>query len=200
VLYDFFQTGRYDKNMDFILTESPSMDILISSNLERLIYHIADCDSQKTAQLMKALSSHGAYDITNSMKANLEGFIGGWATEAETREAIYNVYQEGGYVIDTHTAVAASVYYSYLKEADDTSKTVVVSTASPYKFAKSVLGALKLKDIQEDDYEQAVLLKKVSKTEIPKAVEELRTAPVLHKKVCETNEMQAVVEDILKII
>lgn len=200
VLYDFFQTGRYDKNREFILTESPSMDILVSSNLERLIYHIADDDAQKTAELMKALSTQGAYEITDRMKANLEGFIGGWASEQETREAINQVYREHGYVMDTHTAVAASVYYRYAKETKDTARTVIVSTASPYKFAKSVLEALHKEDIPEDDYEQAELLKKVSGKEIPKAVEEIRTAPILHKKVCDKEKMQEVVKEVLKII
>ncbi|MDD3172394.1 MAG: threonine synthase [Herbinix sp.] len=200
VLFDFFETGRYDKNRDFILTESPSMDILVSSNLERLIYHIADNDSEKTEQLMKALSSNGVYEITDSMKAKLKGFIGGWASEENTREAIHQVYQENNYVIDTHTAVAASVYHGYVKETGDTTKTVIVSTASPYKFANSVLSALHTGEVPADDYEQAILLKKVSNTEIPNAVEEIRTAPVLHSKVCNICEMQINVEDILKII
>jgi threonine synthase len=200
VLFDFFQTGRYNKNRDFILTDSPSMDILVSSNLERLIYHIADCDSQQTAQLMKALSTQGEYQITESMKEKLNGFIGGWASERETCEAIHTVYSENEYVIDTHTAVAASVYHAYRKETSDATKTVIVSTASPYKFANSVLEALQVDEVPKDDYEQAFLLKKVSKTEIPKAVEEIRTAPVLHNKVCATSEMQTIVEDILKII
>jgi len=200
VLFDFFQSGRYDRNRDFLLTESPSMDILVSSNLERLIYQIADCDSVATVQFMNALSSNGVYEITDSMKANLESFIAGWATEKETREAIYKVYKENNYVIDTHTAVAASVYHRYTEETKDTAKTVIVSTASPYKFAKSVLGALGIADIPEDDYEQAILLKGVSGTTIPKAVEDIRFAPVLHKDICETEEMQRTVEYILKII
>jgi threonine synthase len=200
VLFDFFQTGCYDKNREFILTESPSMDILVSSNLERLIYHIADCDSQKTAEFMNALSSNGTYEITESMKANLEGFIGGWASEGETREAIQKVYSENVYVIDTHTAVAASVYQGYINETKDATKSVIVSTASPYKFAKSVLEALQIKEIPDDDYEQAILLNKVSNTKIPKAVEEIRSAPVLHTEVCETDKMQEIVENILKII
>jgi len=200
VLYDFFQTGRYDKNREFILTESPSMDILVSSNLERLIYHIADNDSQSTAELMKALTVQGSYEITKNMSSNLEGFIGGWASEQETGEVIAKVYQEYDYVIDTHTAVAASVYYDYVKKTNDMTKTVIVSTASPYKFAKSVLEALQVENIPEDDYEQALLLKKVSNTDIPKAVEEIRTAPVLHEKVCERDKMQQIVEDVLKII
>ena len=200
VLFDFFETGRYDRNREFILTESPSMDILISSNLERLIYHIAENDSVKTAELMNALTSHGTYEITDSMKANLKGILGGWASEMETREVIYNTYQEYDYVIDTHTAVAASVYQNYLEETKDTTKTIIVSTASPYKFGNSVLNALRVEEIPEDDYAQAVLLQRISKTEIPAAVEELRTAPVLHTRVCETEKMQSVVEKILKII
>lgn len=200
VLFDFFRTGCYDRNRDFILTESPSMDILVSSNLERLIYQIADYDSVKTADFMKALSQQGAYEITESMKQNLEGFVGGWTSEEETKNAILKVYQENGYVIDTHTAVAASVYDRYVQETGDTAKTVIVSTASPYKFAKSVLGALGNVDLPEDDYEQAVLLQEVSGAKIPNAVEEIRTAPVLHTKVCETGKMQEFVEDILKII
>lgn len=200
VLYDFFQTGRYDKNREFILTESPSMDILVSSNLERLIYHIADNSSDRTAQLMKALTNSGIYEITDNMKAKLNDFIGGWTSEEKTREAINRVYQNDGYVMDTHTAVAAGVYHEYIEKTNDMAKTVIVSTASPYKFANSVLAALKYEELPEDDYEQAKLLKKVSNTEIPKAVEEIRTAPVLHKKVCEISQMQANVEDILKII
>jgi threonine synthase len=200
VLFDFFQTGRYDKNREFVLTESPSMDILVSSNLERLIYHIADCDSQKTAELMNALSSLGVYEIMDNMKANLEDFIGGWASAEETRKAIYQEYKNSDYVIDTHTAVAASVYQNYAKETGDVTKTVIVSTASPYKFAKSVLEAVQAGEVPDDDYEQALMLKKVSKTDIPNAVEEIRTAPILHKMVCETSKMQELVENILKII
>lgn len=198
VLFDFFRTGCYDKNRQFILTQSPSMDILVSSNLERLIYHIADNDSEKTSQFMQALSSKGSYEITDSMKAKLADFIGGWATEEETGDAINKEYREHDYVIDTHTAVAASVYYRYADNTGDTSKTVIVSTASPYKFAGSVLKALK-EAVPEEDYEQAQLLRKVSKTEIPNAVEEIRTAPVLHDRVCEACGMQAEVEKILKI-
>ena len=200
VLFDFFQTGRYDRNREFILTESPSMDILVSSNLERLIYHIADGDTTLTAELMNALSRQGVYEITEEMKTNLEGFIGGWASEQETRDAIYKVYSENGYVIDTHTAVAASVYDDYVKKTADLTKTVIVSTASPYKFADSVLESLRVQNVPEDDYEQAIALNEASGTAIPKAVEELRTAPVLHDTVCKTAQMQRIVEDILKII
>ena len=200
VLYDFFDTGKYDKNREFILTTSPSMDILVSSNLERLIYQIADCDSSKTAQLMEALSNQGVYEITESMKEKLEGFVGGWATAEETLEAIQKVYAEENYVIDTHTAVAASVHSKYVKETGDITKTVIVSTASPYKFAESVLNAIQKDTVPADDYEQANMLKKLSGTQIPQAVEEIQHAEILHKQVCEVNKMQNIVEEILKII
>lgn len=200
VLFDFFQTGCYDRNREFILTQSPSMDILVSSNLERLIYQIADCNSDKTDQFMRALSQEGKYEIDEAMKENLADFIGGWACEDETSQAILDIFDKSGYVIDPHTAVAASVYHRHAKESKDHTKTVIVSTASPYKFAESVLSALKVEQIPEEDYAQALLLKKVSSVEIPKAVEEIRTAPILHKNVCEAGKMQEIVEDILKII
>lgn len=200
VLYDFFQTGRYDKNREFLLTSSPSMDILVSSNLERLIYQIADCDSEVTTQLMEALTMKGIYEISESMKDNLKDFTGGWATAEETKEAIRRVYQENGYVMDTHTAVAAGVYRKYVNESKDTTKTVIVSTASPYKFTQSVLEAIASDPIPKDDYEQAEVLKSISGVAIPKAVEELRQAPVLHNTVCEISEMQRTVEKYLKII
>ncbi len=200
VLYDFFESGRYDKNREFILTESPSMDILVSSNLERLIYHIADDDAEKTAQLMKALSTQGVYEISESMKANLKDFVGGWSDRQQTRDAIRKLYHDNAYVIDPHTAVAASVYLDYTAKTGDQTKTVIVSTASPYKFADSVLDALQTGELPKDDYEQAKLLSKVSKTGIPKAVEELQSAPVVHKTVCETGNMQEIVEKLLKII
>ena len=200
VLYDFFQTGCYDRKREFILTSSPSMDILVSSNLERLIYQIADCDSNITKQLMEALTLQGVYEINESMRNNLKDFIGGWATAEETAEAIREVYQNHGYVIDTHTAVAASVYNKYVNDSKDLTKTVIVSTASPYKFTQSVLEAIAPDSLPADDYEQAKVLKSISGVTIPKAVEELRQAPVLHNMVCETSQMQGLVEKYLKII
>lgn len=200
VLYDFFQTGCYDRKREFILTSSPSMDILVSSNLERLIYQIADCDSNVTKQLMEALTLQGVYEINESMRNNLKDFIGGWATAEETAEAIREIYQNHGYVIDTHTAVAASVYNKYVNDSKDLTKTVIVSTASPYKFTQSVLEAIAPDSLPADDYEQAKVLKSISGVTIPKAVEELRQAPVLHNMVCETSQMQGLVEKYLKII
>lgn len=200
VLFDFFQTGIYDRNREFVLTISPSMDILVSSNLERLIYHISGDDAHKTAELMQALSSGGRYEITDDMRKNLKDFCGGYATVEETKKAIYKIYKETGYVPDTHTAVAAGVYDKYFKDDIDPSKTVIVSTASPYKFAESVLEAIGIEDIPEDDYEQAKLLREISGTPVPGAVEELNFAEIRHTRVCESGKMKAEVEEILKII
>lgn len=203
VLYDFFETGVYDRNREFILTISPSMDILISSNLERLIYHIAGEDSNKNLELMKSLSSTGRYEISSDMRKRLENFVGGYATVDETMKAINKVYKDNGYVIDTHTAVATSVYEKYMDSKLDTvtdERTVIVSTASPYKFAQSVLDAIGVKAIPRDDYEQAILLRDISGIKIPNAMEEIQYAEVKHDKVCKTDEMKANVEEILKII
>lgn len=198
VLFDFFQTGVYNRNREFVLTISPSMDILVSSNLERLIYHIAGDDSNKTMELMEALVKKGEYQITSDMMARLEDFIGGYATIDETQAAIDKVYTESDYVIDTHTAVAVSVYNKYLTSSKDPNKAVIVSTASPYKFVESVLEAVGNKAIPEDDYAQAKLLRDISKTPIPEAVEEIHSAKVIHETVCDKDEMKELVERILK--
>ena len=142
VLFDFFQTGVYDKNREFILTTSPSMDILISSNLERLIYLIAGQDAVKNQDLMRALKSQGVYEISKEMKENLDDFAAGYATEDQVKKTISEIYKSTGYVIDTHTAVAASVGKAYLEENKDERKTVIASTASPYKFARSVMTSI----------------------------------------------------------
>lgn len=200
VLFDFFSTGTYDKNREFILTTSPSMDILVSSNLERLLYHAADCDTQITSELMHALTTEGKYVITSSMHEKMSDFIGGYATTKQTEEAIHKVYKEQGYVMDTHTAVAASVYDRYAEEHGDTSKTVIVATASPYKFAESVLQAIRAEEVPANDFDQAKLLQTISGVPIPKAVKELEDAEVLHKCVCDKQDMQNMVEKYLKII
>ena len=136
VLYDFFRTGTYDRKREFILTASPSMDILISSNLERLIYRLTGEDSQACAELMRSLSEGGEYTITEEMKKGLEDFYGNYCSEGETREAISATWYGSDYVIDPHTAVAAGVYQKYLRETEDATPVVIASTASPYKFAK----------------------------------------------------------------
>lgn len=199
VLYDFFATGEYDRNREFVLTTSPSMDILISSNLERLIYRIAGNSAQKNAELMKSLKETGKYAITEDMKAELADFYGGFATEAEDAATIKKLYEGTGYVLDTHTAVASTVYNKYVSETGDTTKTVIASTASPYKFTRSVMNAIDAKYDAMSDFELVDELCKISNVAVPNAIEEIRTAPVLHDTVCEVNEMCDSVKKILGI-
>jgi len=199
VLYDFFETGVYDKNREFILTSSPSMDILISSNLERLIYLAAGADADKNTAFMKALSSEGKYEITSDMKAKMTDFYGGYATEAQTAETIKTLYEKTGYVIDTHTAVASTVFEKYKKATGDTTKTVLASTASPFKFTRSVMNAIDAKYDKMEDFELVDELSKLANVKVPNAIEEIRTAPVLHDTVCEKEEMKSVVMKFLGI-
>lgn len=201
VLFDFFRTGTYDKNREFMLTSSPSMDILISSNLERLIYRIAGNDAAKNKELMTALTSDGAYAITEEMKEQLADFYGNYTSEAETAKVICDLYDKTGYVIDTHTAVAAGVYKKYKEETKDTeTKTVIASTASPFKFTRSVMDAIdKEKYDSMTDFDLVDELSRIGHVAVPKAIEEIRTAKVLHDTVCEVAEMPEVVKKFLAI-
>lgn len=200
VLFDFFETGKYDRNREFYVTTSPSMDILISSNLERMIYRIAGNDAKQCAKFMAALTKDGEYVITDAMKAELSEFFGAFGSEEETAVKIKEVYDKEGYVMDTHTAVAAVAYDKYkAATGDDKTPTVIASTASPYKFTRSVMDAIDPAYDAEDDFELVDELNKVSKTAIPKAIKEIRTAPVLHDTVCETAAMEDEVKKILGI-
>ena len=200
VLFDFFTTGTYDKNREFILTSSPSMDILISSNLERLIYRIAGSDAEKNAKLMESLSADGKYAITDEMKAQLSDFYGNYTSEAETAEVIKKLYEDTGYIIDTHTAVAAGVYDKYKAATGDTeTKTVIASTASPFKFTRSVMDAIDSKYDSMSDFELVDELSKIGNVAIPQAIEEIRNAQVLHDTVCEVEEMPSVVKKFLGV-
>ncbi len=199
VLYDFFSTGTYDRNREFMLTTSPSMDILISSNLERLIYRIAGNDADKNKELMMALNGAGKYEITDEMKAALADFYGNYATEAETAEEIKRLYGACGYVIDTHTAVASAVYQKYVAETGDDKKTIIASTASPFKFTRSVMNAIDEKYDSMSDFELVDELSKIANVKVPMAIEEIRTAPVVHDKQCDVDKMQDVVKEFLNM-
>lgn len=199
VLFDFFTSGTYDRNRDFVLTSSPSMDILISSNLERLIYRIAGNDPEKNQDMMNALKVSGKYSITEEMKAQLFDFYGNYASEEETAKTIHDLYDKTGYVIDTHTAVASCVYKKFKKDTLDDKVTVIASTASPYKFTRSVMNAIDKKYDNMSDFELVDKLSEISGTAVPNAIEEIRTAPVLHDHVCEKSEMKQTVLDFLGI-
>ena len=198
VLYDFFETGKYDKNREFILTSSPSMDILISSNLERLIYWAAGNDAKKNVEFMTALTKEGVYEITPQMQEKLKDFYGNYASEEETAEAIRTLYEKTGYILDTHTAVAASVYGKYKAETkDEQTATVIASTASPFKFSRSVMDAIDPKYDAMEEFELIDELSKIGNVKIPNAIEEIRNAPVRHKATCEVDEMPKVVKEFL---
>ena len=199
VLYDFFTTGTYDRKRDFILTNSPSMDILISSNLERLIYLSTGCDAEKNAELMADLSGDGTYTITEEMKKAMSDFWGGFATQEEDGAIIRRVFKEVGYLMDTHTGVGAAVYQKYQKETGDQTKTVIASTASPYKFSRSVMEAIAGPQEEQDEFVIIDEMSRLSGTKIPKAVEEIRTASIRHSRECDVESMKKEVKDILSM-
>ncbi|MCR4807516.1 MAG: threonine synthase [Lachnospiraceae bacterium] len=194
VLFDFFNTGCYDRNREFILTSSPSMDILISSNLERLIYLCCGSDASKNAALMKSLASTGKYEIDDEMAARLKDFYGAYAGEDEVFATIRSIYEKTGYVIDTHTAVAAAADIKYKKEGIDKNKSVIVSTASPYKFTRNVMKAIGKGDDLSDDFDLVDELSALSGVKIPAAVEEIRNAKILHDTVCDVDQMKEIVK------
>lgn len=199
VLYDFFISGRYDRNREFVLTSSPSMDILISSNLERLIYRIVGNDAEKNAALMKSLSETGSYEITEQMKEQLSDFYGNYADEKETAKRIKELYESTGYILDTHTAVASAVYKKYVNDTKDETVTVIASTASPFKFTRDVMNAIDAKYNALSDFDLVDELSRIGNVAVPDAIEEIRTAPVLHDHVCDKTEMKDVVKRFLKM-
>ncbi len=197
VLYDFFETGVYDRNREFVLTTSPSMDILISSNLERLIYRIAGNNAECNKELMLALSGQGKYEITADMKKELADFFGGFSTEAETAAEIKRLYESCGYVLDTHTAVASAVYKQYAEKTGDATKTVIASTASPFKFTRSVMNAIDPKYDAMGDFELVDELSKIANVTVPQAIEDIRTALVVHDNQCDVDQMKNTVKGFL---
>lgn len=197
VLYDFLVTGVYDKRRELKLTSSPSMDILVSSNLERLLYEISGRDEALINSLMERLNTKGVYEVTPDMKRKLDVFYGGYALEAETMNSIRRLYEIAGYIVDTHTAVAYSVYEKYKRETRDNSVTIIASTASPYKFGRSVLGAIGAAAEDIDDFEIIHLLSKFSGSAIPEAIGSLENKRVIHSRVYERNQLKDAVKKIL---
>lgn len=196
VLFDFLKTGIYDKNRRFVLTSSPSMDILVSSNLERLIYLIAGEDSEKTKALMEALKQDGKYEISDDMRKKLSDIIGGYATEEQTADEIRRVYEKTGYVMDTHTAVAS---YVCNKICGGDKKCIVASTASPYKFVKSVMTAIDKKYADTDEFGLLETLRQVSKTQMPQAIKDILDAAVIHRTECDVDKMKETVKNMLSL-
>ena len=175
------------------------MDILISSNLERLIYRLTGEDAEKCAELMQALSQGGEYTITDEMKAGLSDFYGNYCSEEETKEAIRRIFEDADYVIDPHTAVAAGVYKKYTEDTRDTTPTVIASTASPYKFVKSVMSAIDAENANADEFNLLPKLQEVSGVPMPQAIKDILDAKVLHDLECDADKMKDTVKGILGV-
>ena len=189
VLTDFINTGVYDKNRTFYTTISPSMDILISSNLERLLYHITDCDDKKTEQYMSLLAKEGKYEVDEQVKAVLNDlFYAGCCDDEQTKSVINKLYKDKNYLCDTHTAVAFKVYEEYMKNTNDNCPCVIVSTASAYKFASDVLNAVDSAYTLEG-IDAMNTLEKITNVSIPKPLKDLDKKPVRFKGAVDVKEM-----------
>ncbi len=179
VLTDFFNTGVYDRNRKFFATCSPSMDILISSNLERLLYLMADRNDEVIRDWFGKLASEGKYEVSDNIKAKLaDEFYGGFCDDEQTKATIHEIYEKYSYTCDTHTAVAVKVYEDYKRETGDTAtKTVIASTASPYKFSASVLEAMQGGNSDLDEYDMVDKLAELSNIPVPSALADLKNKP-----------------------
>ena len=199
VLTDFINTGTYDRNRAFYTTISPSMDILISSNLERMLYELTGHDDKQVSAWQNSLKNDGKYTVTPEILAKLKDiFYGGCCDEEGTAETIKNTFEKYGYLIDTHTSVAVNVYDKYVEETGDDRPVVIASTASPYKFANSVLEALGL-EVPADEFEAVELLSNKTNTAVPAPISALKSATVRFSNVCNKEDMNKVVLDRLGI-
>lgn len=191
VLTDFINTGVYDRNRQFYATVSPSMDILISSNLERLLYLMTDKNDEVIRDWFGKLSSEGRYEVTDDVKAKLaDEFWAGFCSDDETKETISAVYGKYSYTCDTHTAVAVKVYEDYKKATEDTTKTVIASTASPYKFSAAVLEALEGAESDIDEYAKVDRIAELSKLPVPAALADLKNKPLRFNDVIEKSDQK----------
>jgi len=199
VLTDFIKTGTYDRRREFVMTSSPSMDILISSNLERLLYALYDEDDKAVSGLMADLSEKGVYTVSDEVKAKLQSqFYGGFCDEEHTAKTIRDTFERFDYLCDTHTAVALQVYEDYVQATGDNTKTLIASTANPYKFAGSILAALG-GETAENEFAQAEELAKRTGTQIPRQILELQAKEVRFRQVCDKEEMPHVVRGMLGV-
>ena len=199
VLYDFIKTGVYDRNREFHKTISPSMDILISSNLERLLYYMSGKDNEAVKGMMAQLGSQGRYEVSDEIKEKIrQEFYAGCVFKADTEKTIKEVYDRYNYLLDTHTAVAYKTLADYKKETGDDTVSIVLSTASPYKFSKSVYESL----FGENDKNEFEIMEELSErtgVPIPENLKGLNNKKVIHAEVCEINEMGKYVRRIVKL-
>jgi threonine synthase len=201
VLTDFFETGVYDRNRNLVCTISPSMDILISSNLERLLFELTEKDGEAVRGYMKSLSEQGCYQITRDLKEKLDAvFAAGFSGEEETKQAIKKVYEQFGYLMDTHTAVAYDVLTRYRKDSEDHTPCVVVSTASPFKFCDSVLSALGSEEERTTGFSLLTKLSEKTGCGIPVSLEELKTKQVRFTRTVKKEEMKKEVAELAGLI
>lgn len=198
VLTDFFETGVYDKKRELVLTESPSMDILVSSNLERLLYEASGRKAEVVSELMNSLNNKGIYEVNDTVKSFIKEFYGNFATTEEVYEAIKEEYEKEDYLMDTHTAVAHVVKNKYIKETGDNKPALVLSTASPYKFPRSICNALEIDVNNVDDFKVLTKLHEETNTEIPKNLSGLEMAKVLHDEIWDKSEMREALINFLK--
>jgi len=197
VLADFFETGVYDKRKELIMTISPSMDILVSSNLERLLWAISERDTQQVKKLMNSLKEKGYYRIDSETKDKLKDFYGGFAPQEESRQCIKEIFEKSKYLIDPHTAVAYAVYKKYIKETGDKTRTVIVATASPFKFTKSVMESIDSRYKKFDDFELIEKMSDLTQVPIPSGIRDIEKKSIRHKMVCEKGEIRAKIAEIL---
>ncbi len=190
VLSDFFKSGIYDRRRELILTESPSMDILISSNLERLLYEASGRNSKEINRLMNDLTTKGVYEINDKIKEFLKEFYGEFSTEGEVYKAIKEVFFKNNYLMDTHTAVGYSVYKKYKKETGDNRKVLIASTASPYKFPRSICNSLGIDVEFMDDFDVLKALFEQSSNKIPKCLAQLKDKSISHDEECTKDSMK----------
>ncbi len=200
VLTDFINTGVYDKNRDFYTTISPSMDILVSSNLERLIYKLSGNNDKLVNELMTKLKTEGVYEVPSEVKDKIkESFYGGFCDEANTKATIKNLFDEKNYLCDTHTAVAVAVYNDYVDNTGDKTPAVIASTASPYKFSKSVLEAMSSDNLPENEFDMVDMLHSISATKVPAPIAELKGMTARFDNVTDKENMKDVVFNALGV-
>ena len=199
VLTDFINTKVYDKNRELILTASPSMDILVSSNLERLLFEVSNRNDVEVAALMNSLNIKGHYEISDTIKDNMQDFYAYSANKEDIYKEIKTVFNEENYLMDTHTAVAYSAYKQYVKKTGDEKEVLIASTASPYKFIKSIAEAIELKvDGNTDEFELLKVLNKKTGIEIPDGLKDLNHKELLHNLTCNKEDMKLIIKKIME--
>lgn len=199
VLYKFFKTGEYNKNKELKLTTSPSMDILVSSNLERLLFESCNRDSRLISALFKSFNETGYYKISNLMRQNLNDFCGYYCTDEEVSETINHVFNKYNYLIDTHTSVACCSLNKFKSNNSNKYKNIILSTASPFKFAKDVLNSINDNNTNSQDFDIIDKLAILGQVNIPKPITDLKNKKIIHDNIYDKNELKLAIQNFLEI-